>query len=364
MGYYFLFRTQKYKVFAKQPNKKPKRFPLYELFHIFAFNMEPQKEITISIIIPVYNVSAYIERCLKSVIKQTYNHFECILVDDASPDDSIAKCEQMIADYDGPIQFRILHHEHNRGLSAARNTGTDAATGDYILYVDSDDIISSDCVEKLMAPVLIDDRVEMVFGGWMRFSDNKPFELPKVFKRQKKFFNTKKEVRNYYYGQEGQFIAAAWNKLVSREFLNRHHLRFREGQLWEDVLWSFFVLKHLNYLYSIPDVTYFYYQRDDSISEGTDKKERLRHYNMISSIISANFTSGEEGREANHFVRGFCNHYIRSPKTKELRATAQRFSKALPFRKYPKEKTLLWAAMLLPHNQWGKEIFKFVVKSV
>ena len=316
MGYYFLFRTQKYKVFAKQPNKKPKRFPLYELFHIFAFNMEPQKEITISIIIPVYNVSAYIERCLKSVIKQTYNHF------------------------------------------------TDAATGDYILYVDSDDIISSDCVEKLMAPVLIDDRVEMVFGGWMRFSDNKPFELPKVFKRQKKFFNTKKEVRNYYYGQEGQFIAAAWNKLVSREFLNRHHLRFREGQLWEDVLWSFFVLKHLNYLYSIPDVTYFYYQRDDSISEGTNKKERLRHYNMISSIISANFTSGEEGREANHFVRGFCNHYIRSPKTKELRATAQRFSKALPFRKYPKEKTLLWAAMLLPHNHWGKEIFKFVVKSV
>ena len=257
----------------------------------------------------------------------------------ASPNvsDSIAKCEQMIVDYDGPIQFRILHHEHNRGLSAARNTGTDAATGDYILYVDSDDIISSDCVEKLMAPVLIDDRVEMVFGGWMRFSDNKPFELPKVFKRQKKFFNTKKEVRNYYYGQEGQFIAAAWNKLVSREFLNRHHLRFREGQLWEDVLWSFFVLKHLNYLYSIPDVTYFYYQRDDSISEGTDKKERLRHYNMI---------------------------YIRSPKTKELRATAQRFSKALPFRKYPKEKTLLWAAMLLPHNHWGKEIFKFVVKSV
>lgn len=326
--------------------------------------MEPQKEINISLIIPVYKVSAYIERCLKSVIKQTYNHFECILVDDASPDDSIAKCEQMIADYDGPITFRILHHEQNRGLSAARNTGTDAATGDYILYIDSDDIISNDCVEKLVAPVLKDDKIEMVYGGWMRFSDKGPMELPIYFKHKKEVFKDHKEIRDYIFSSKNVFISGAWNKLIRKDFLNDHQLRFREGQLWEDVLWSFFVLKHLNYLYSIPDVTYFYYQRDDSISGGTDKKERLKHYNMISSTISANFTAGEEGREANHFVRDFCNHYIRSPKTSELRATSKRFGKALPFREYPKEKALLWAANILPHNHWGKEVFKFLFKQL
>lgn len=341
-----------------------KRFPLYELFNIFAFNMEPQKDITISLIIPVYNVSAYIERCLKSVIKQTYNHFECILVDDASPDDSIAKCERMIAAYDGPIHFRILHHEHNKGLSAARNTGIDAATGNYILFIDSDDVISDDCVEKLMGPALKDQSIEMVFGGWMVFSDNEPLMLQPNFKRNKLVLTTKKEVRNYFFSPNNHFIAGAWNKLVKRDFLIRHNLRFRPGQLWEDVLWTFFVMKYLGHLYSIADVTYFYNQRPESISTGTSKEEHIRHQSMIYIVISSNFTPGEEGMEAAYYFGRFSYSFIRQPKTQELRATAQRFSKALPFRKYPKEKTLLWAAMLLPHNHWGKEIYKFIVKTL
>ena len=89
-------------------------------------------EIKVSIIIPVYNVSAYIERCVRSVMRQTYSHIECILVDDATQDDSIGQCKQMIAVYQGPIQFLILSHQQNRGLSAARNTATDAATGEYV----------------------------------------------------------------------------------------------------------------------------------------------------------------------------------------------------------------------------------------
>lgn len=104
---------------------------------------------SISIVVPVYNVSLYVERCVRSVMAQTYPVLECILVDDASPDDSIAKCEKLIAAYDGAISFVVLHHERNRGLSAARNTGTDAAQGDYIYYLDSDDEITPDCIEKV-----------------------------------------------------------------------------------------------------------------------------------------------------------------------------------------------------------------------
>ena len=97
----------------------------------------------VSIIIPVYNVSAYIERCVKSVMKQTYSgDIECILVNDATPDDSIDIAKRLIADYNGPIQFRILNHEHNKGFSATRNTGIDAATGDYLYFFDSDDEIT------------------------------------------------------------------------------------------------------------------------------------------------------------------------------------------------------------------------------
>ena len=331
-------------------------------FLYFCTIMEQKKEISISLIIPVYNVSPYIERCLKSVIKQTYNHFECIIVDDASPDGSISKCEQMIGAYNGPIQFSILHHQQNRGLSAARNTGTEAATGNYLLYIDSDDIISNDCVEKLMAPLLKDDSIEMVFGGWMTFSDDKTMMLRKNFKREKKEFSTKDDIRSFFFNPNHIFIAAAWNKLISRDFLIRHSLTFKEGQLWEDVLWSFFVMKHLSHLYSIPDVTYFYYQRKDSISNSTNEEKRIEHIGIINDIISTHFTPGEEGTEASYYVWDFCKHYIQQSRNKQHRTTAQRFRKALPFREYPIEKILLWITEILPRNHTGKEIFTFFYK--
>lgn len=356
-AFYECKSTKKYLIYQVFSTKiAPKR----KYFTNFAPIMEPKKAITISLIIPVYNVSAYIERCLKSVIKQTYSHFECIIVDDASPDDSIAKSERMIAAYNGPIQFRILHHERNRGLSAARNTGTDAATGDYILYIDSDDIISNDCVEKLMAPVLNDNRMEMVYGGWMYFSDSEPLQLPYNFKKEKKVLTTQEEVRNFFFNRKNNCIPAAWNKLVSRHFLNQYNLRFREGQLWEDVLWCFFVMKHLRYMYSITDVTYFYYKNPNSITTNTSKVEEHKHKIMISDIVSSNFTPGDEGREAAYYVLPFCHHYIKEQKRKENRAMALRFCKALPLWRHPKEKVLLWAVMALPHSQTGKEIYLFL----
>ena len=112
--------------------------------HINSCNMLPK----ISIIIPIYNVEPYIEDCLQSVMRQTYRGMmECILVDDCGTDNSMKVAEQLIKIYNGPIDFKVLHHEHNRGLSAARNTGIDAACGDYVYFLDSDDWISDDCFE-------------------------------------------------------------------------------------------------------------------------------------------------------------------------------------------------------------------------
>lgn len=108
----------------------------------------------VSVVIPVYQVSDYIERCIRSVMEQSYADIECIIVDDATIDDSIAKCERLIKMYNGPIEFRILHHKYNCGISAARNTGTDAATRDYMFYLDSDDVITQDCIEKLISPII------------------------------------------------------------------------------------------------------------------------------------------------------------------------------------------------------------------
>lgn len=105
----------------------------------------------VSICVPVYNVELYIERCLISIMSQTYNgKMECIIVDDCGTDKSIAIAEQLIADYKGQIDFHIIHHEQNRGLAAARNTAVNAAKGEFIIHIDSDDWIEPNMIEELV----------------------------------------------------------------------------------------------------------------------------------------------------------------------------------------------------------------------
>ena len=120
----------------------------------------------ISIIVPVYNVELYIKECFESIAAQTYKgEIECIFVDDCGQDDSVAILEKLIAEYHGPIQFSIVHHEHNKGLSGARNTGIRKAKGDYLYFLDSDDTITPDCIEKLVMLVEKYPGVEMVQGS-------------------------------------------------------------------------------------------------------------------------------------------------------------------------------------------------------
>ncbi len=105
----------------------------------------------ISIIVPIFNVAPYINRCLESVASQVYQgKLECLIIDDCGSDNSIEICEQFIQKYDGQIDFRVIHHEYNRGLAAARNTGIDAAKGGFVIHLDSDDWLETNAVETLV----------------------------------------------------------------------------------------------------------------------------------------------------------------------------------------------------------------------
>lgn len=109
------------------------------------------KHNTVSILIPIYGVEKYIERCARSLLEQTYNDCEYVFVDDCTPDNSIAILEKMLEDYPTrKKQVNIVHHEHNRGLGAARLTGLNCSEGEYITFVDSDDYVSPDYVETMM----------------------------------------------------------------------------------------------------------------------------------------------------------------------------------------------------------------------
>lgn len=219
--------------------------------------------ITVSIIIPVYNVAQYIERCIQSVMNQTYTNLECILVNDCTPDNSIEKCEQMIAKYDGPIEFKILHHDYNRGLSAARNTGTSSAKGEYIYYLDSDDEIMHKCIELMVAETEKSPKVEMVIGAIE--TDTKYCYSGGTLFQAKRLINNNLEIRRLFFGKPSELPVIACNKLLKRKFLEENKLRFVEGILCEDQVWSFELMQRCRSLIIIPDRTYRYNYVESSI---------------------------------------------------------------------------------------------------
>ena len=277
----------------------------------------------VSVIIPVYQVSDYIERCVRSVMSQTYTHIECIIVDDATLDDSIEKCERLIESYNANlnanlnvngegIRFKILHHKVNRGLSAARNTGIEAASGEYIYFLDGDDEITPDCIEVLMKATRVDDHVEMVQGNSIMkdrgndkeaYWDKRPVQL-----------KNNKEVREWYYKRRTLKVSV-WNKLLKREFVTGCNLFCKEGVLFEDLLWSFYLVKHLNHAVLCKEVTHYYYIRPQSISTGTGKKKAAENYRVVYDEILQNLTSGKEKGEIEGHLYFFCKTYMQCIKT-------------------------------------------------
>ena len=119
----------------------------------------------VSIIVPVYNVAKYIERCLLSVLNQTWPDLEVILVNDCTPDNSMEIVRRVVASHPRGAVVRCLEHEENRGLSAARNTGILASVGDYLYFLDSDDYISANAIE-LLADAAVQKRPDFVIGNY------------------------------------------------------------------------------------------------------------------------------------------------------------------------------------------------------
>ena len=139
----------------------------------------------VSIIIPIYNVEKYVAECLNSVISQTYDHskIECIIVNDCTTDDSMDIVYEIIKKYDGGMSFIICRHEHNEGLSSARNTGIEVAKGNYIFFIDSDDYIYPNSLELLLNASKIYGYSDMVVGNfYYEFLKKNNYTFDKVFK--------------------------------------------------------------------------------------------------------------------------------------------------------------------------------------
>lgn len=258
----------------------------------------------ISIVIPVYNVEDYIIACLESVVRQTTRlPLEVIIVDDCGKDRSIAMAEEFIRSYDGPIEFHIIRHQHNMGLSCARNTGTNSATGDYILYIDSDDTISDNCIEELAKP-LAHFEYDFVQGGCIN-TNGEPLIFVKELLPDGEYAGT--EIMRHF--SDTRWASTAWNKLLKKDFLVTNNLYFEPGMLHEDAIWSFFLSCKAQRMFMNNSITYIYNnQRNGSISNIEINKEDIQWKKRIMEFNSKNVVS--QGLQNNRYVYYFLNANI------------------------------------------------------
>lgn len=245
----------------------------------------------VSIIIPVYNVEMYIRTCLQSVIDQQAKHtIECIVVDDCGNDKSMDIVDDVIADYSGPIQFKVVRRKENGGLSAARNSGIEVAQGEYLYFLDSDDSISKDCIDRLYRHVVAHPGVDMVFGISQGTPDTTVFAEYFDFKSKgaSTYSDDYKEIKRVYLN----FAEVAWNKLINAAWLRSNSMYFREKVIHEDVDWHLrsygFVKSYACELDGMP--TYLYLQRGGSITSGQPKSRSVESTHIIFAALAKNTT--------------------------------------------------------------------------
>lgn len=228
----------------------------------------------VSIIVPVYNVSTYINRCLNSIASQTYKDIEVIFVDDCGSDDSIHHVETFISNTE--MNCKLIRHEQNKGLSVARNTALEVVSGDYVFFLDSDDEIVHNCIELLMAPIKYHD-YDLVVGNYVTIGGTTECKL-RLNSGPISCNNT--ILTNFLCNK---WYAMVWNKLYRTKFIRDNNLRFKPGVIHEDELWSFMVSLCAQSMYVNTEVdTYKYHINPGSIMTNLTN---TRHYNSWAIIF-------------------------------------------------------------------------------
>ena len=214
----------------------------------------------ISVIVPIYQVEAYLEECLDSILNQTYRQLEIILIDDGSTDRCGDICDRY-ASRDSRIK---VIHQSNQGLSAARNAGMDVATGEYISFIDSDDYIAPHFYEKLLEGFKEHPETKVTACQVFKNEDGKI--TPLICNRRHQF----PTIHTSLWCQDailGKTYVNVWNKLYQAELLKE--IRFRKGRIVEDVLFMYdflpICISQQALLLLLPDYLYYYRIRQGSI---------------------------------------------------------------------------------------------------
>lgn len=211
----------------------------------------------VSVIVPVFNVEKYLSNCINSILNQEYSNLEIILVDDGSTDHSGKLCDSFLS-----VDSRIkVFHKKNGGLSDARNYGIQYATGNYITFIDSDDIVSNKLIKHLMSlsqKYEADISICNPLHIFNKKTNNYEFKKPQKIE----VLDTKQSLNKMFYQKD--FLVSAWGKLYKKQLFN--NIKFPVGMLFEDIAIMYKLFYNSNVVVYSDAKFYGYYHRENSIT--------------------------------------------------------------------------------------------------
>lgn len=228
----------------------------------------------ISIIVPVYKVEKYLEKCVKSILKQTYTNLEIILVDDGSPDKCGQLCDELAKTDD---RIKVFHKE-NGGLSDARNYGVERANGEYIGFVDSDDYIH-ECMYEELYKAIKKSGTSIAECGVTRVYKN---TLRPHYEGEDYFLVLDREGYLKEYLENKRLYGSAWCKLIHRDLAKK--IKFPTGKIYEDAFYTLELLKTVDKYTLISGNYYYYYIRENSITTRSFSSKDMDYIEIMNEI--------------------------------------------------------------------------------
>ena len=236
---------------------------------------------TISVIVPVYNVEKYIERCVRSLFQQTLNDIEYIFVDDCGKDQSISLLKRVLEEYpDKEECVQIISHERNLGSAAARHTGLQRAKGEYVIYCDSDDWVAENMYELLYNEAK-KGNYDIVYCNYAEVNDEKYFIPAKIICQTNNEY-----IQNFL---SGKIVAYLWNKLVKRKLYLE--IDIPDGfDMWEDLYMCVQLFSYAGKIEFLDSIPLYFHSTDNmkSITNQTNKERigmMIENINLISSFL-------------------------------------------------------------------------------
>ena len=324
-------------------------------------------EVTIGI--PAYKAVDYIGKTMESAINQTFNSIEYLIVDDCGNDGTINIVERFQKEHQRGKDIRILYNKQNLGVGKTRNMILEQAQGEYLFFLDSDDVLESDAIEKMVG-VARQYQAEVVYGSWIRVDNVHHSPSQHNYYPDLKLLKPG-ELAMYAFKNYSSFRISVCNALFSLHLIRLNHLRFLDTIYWEDLAFTYDLVPKVNRAILLSDITYQYLCRPDSLSQYQDR-EQLDWEEILRNVSTIDYMKGtckqyknqdyfpyicyNLGMNSFYVVRYVLNHInrikpdINKQVLHDFMCFPVQFSETIRFKRKKLPNLVLWLISHLPPN--------------